>query len=40
MYTHQDWFSTYDPVNINIVHMGNNAQCNVGGIDIIKNQDP
>jgi len=33
---YKDWFSTYDPVDSNVVHMGNNAQCNVTGIDTVK----
>jgi len=32
----KDWFSTYDPVDSSIVHIGNNVQCNVAGIDTIK----
>jgi len=36
MRPHKDWFSTYDPVDSTIVHMGNNAQCNVTGIGIVK----
>ena len=36
MCPHNDWFSTYDPVDSIVVHMDNNAQCNVIGIDIVK----
>ena len=36
MCPHKDWFSTYDPVDSTIVHMGNNAQCNVIGIGTVK----
>lgn len=33
---HNDWFSTYDPVNSTVVYMGNNAQYNVTGIGTVK----
>ena len=33
---HKDWFSTYDPVDSTVVHMGNNAQCKVTGIGTVK----
>ena len=32
----QNWFSTYDPVDSTVVHMGNNAQCKVTAIGTIK----
>jgi len=36
MYPHKDWFSTYDPVDSTVAHMGNNVQCNVSGIGTVK----
>jgi len=33
---HKDWFSIYDPVDLSVVNMSNNAQCNVAGIGAIK----
>jgi len=36
MCPHKDWFSTYDPVDSIVVHMGNNAQCNATGVGTVK----
>jgi len=36
MCPHKDWFLTYDPVDLTVVHMGNNAQCDVTGMGTIK----
>ena len=36
MCPHRDCFSTYKPLNVGVVLMGNDAQCNVVGIDTIR----
>ena len=36
MCPHKDWFSTYDPVDLTVVHMGNNAQYKVTEIGTVK----
>ena len=36
MCPHKDWFSTHDQIDSTIVHMGNNAQCDVAAIGTIK----
>ena len=33
---HKDWFSTYDSVDSTVVHMDNDAQCNVTEIGTVK----
>lgn len=38
MCPHKDWFSTYDSVDSTVVHMGNNAQCNVTRIVLLKSR--
>ena len=36
MCPNKDWFLTYDPVDSNDVHMGNNVQCTIAEIGNIK----
>ena len=36
MCPHKDWFSAYGPVDSTIIHISNNAQCNVTGIGTVK----
>ena len=36
MCPHRDCFSAYKPLNVGVVLMGNDAQCNVVGIDTIR----
>jgi len=36
MCPHKDWFSTYDPIDSTVIHIGNNVQYKVTGIGTVK----